>query len=356
MVKVHRALLARTPAPRAVLLDATYGFQENVPQMTAKLVDFFSTSLHTELRVASLPRYDAASPLARQMVKDAVARADYVFAGPGSPSYALAQWAPLGLTDDLATALDHGAALCFASAASLTLGSHTAPIYEVYKAGADPTWLPGLDLLSRYGLSCAVIPHWDNAEGRDHDTSRCFLGERRLALLEEQLPDDVAILGVDEHTALLLDLATDTAAATGRGRAHWRRGHDGRTIGPDPVPLDELRTTAARARATSAPAITAISEPGTLDAHTLGEAAARGDLVALASLVRRAEGVASGGLSDPLVDAVLAARAMARAGGDYDLADRLRAALVDAQIEVRDGPVGARWSRGTVTAPTDDRT
>ncbi len=352
MVRVHRNLLSRVTTPRAVLLDSTYGFQENVPQMTTKLVGFFSTSLHVPLEVASLPRFDAATPLARQLVKESVARADYVFAGPGSPSYALAQWAPLRLADDLAVALDHGAALCFASAASLTLGSHTAPIYEVYKAGADPTWLPGLDLLARYGLDCAVIPHWDNAEGRDHDTSRCYLGERRLSLLEEQLPAGVAILGVDEHTALLLDLEADTASTSGRGRAWWRRGPAVVEVGPTPVPLATLRT---GSRVPTRPSLPTVAAPGAPAPRELAEAAARGDLVALASLVRRAEGVASGDLSDSLVDAVLAARAMARAGGDYDLADRLRAALVDAEIEVRDGPDGARWSRGTVTAPTDER-
>ena len=49
------------------------------------------------------------------------------------------------------------------------------------------------------------------------------MGERRLSLLEEQLPDDVAVLGVDEHTALILDLETQEAQIVGRGGATVRK-------------------------------------------------------------------------------------------------------------------------------------
>ena len=339
MVRVHRGLLARHDAPRAVLLDSTYGFQENVAQMTAKLVAFFATSLHVDLEVASLPRYDAATPLQRRLVCDQVARAHYVFAGPGSPSYALDQWRPLHLDDDLAAALARGATVCFASAAALTLGSHSAPIYEVYKAGADPVWLAGLDLLGRFGLACAVIPHWDNAEGRDHDTSRCFLGERRLGQLEEALPADVAILGIDEHTALLLDLERDEATTSGRGRAFWRRGGEVRELGPAPTPLDALRT----GRRVEAPPPRAAA-PELRDAPAdLGEAAACGDLTALAELVLRASRTSTA-LAPELVEAVLRAREAARRAGDYDLADRLRAGLAAADVEVRDEVGGTVWA------------
>src|SRR2546430_10964210 len=59
----------------------------------------------------------------------------------------------------------------FASAAALTLGSHTVPVYEIYKAGVEPAWVPGLDLVRRAtGLPAVLIPHYDNAEGGHHDT------------------------------------------------------------------------------------------------------------------------------------------------------------------------------------------
>jgi hypothetical protein len=51
-----------------------------------------------------------------------------------------------------------------------------------------------------------LIPYYDNAEGGTHDTRYCYMDARRLPTLEAQLADSTAILGVDEHTAALLDL------------------------------------------------------------------------------------------------------------------------------------------------------
>ena len=76
-----------------------------------------------------------------------------------------------------------------ASAAALTLGVATIPVYEIYKVGEDPHWLEGLDLLGpATGLRAAVVPHYDNAEGGNHDTRFCYMGERRLQALEAALP------------------------------------------------------------------------------------------------------------------------------------------------------------------------
>ena len=339
MVRVHRQLLARYDHPVAINLDSSYGFQENVPQMTAKLVDYFATSLTTTLVPVSLANYERATPLERALMRGAVREADYVFAGPGSPSYALAQWRPLELVEDFAVALGRGATLCLASAATLTLGRYSAPIYEVYKVGAEPHWLDGLDLLGRYGLACAVIPHYDNAEGRDYDTSRCYLGERRLAILEAELPEDVAILGVDEHSALILDLENDEARVLGRGHAYWRRGGKVRVLDHAPTPLDVLRDGARRSTASASHAPRASDQ-----SLELAEAAHGGDLDALAALVAAARRAPA---PTALVEAVLEARTVARASGHYELADRLRDGLVEAGIELRDGPTGTTWFDGS---------
>ena len=151
----------------------------------------------------------------------AVARireARYLMAGPGSPSYALRQWADGPIPSALADHLRDGGILTMASAAALTLGVVTIPVYEIYKVGTDPGWLPGLDLLGpATGLQAAVVPHYDNAEGGNHDTRFCYMGERRLRILERQLPPGTFILGVDSHTALVLDLDRRTAAVSGLG-------------------------------------------------------------------------------------------------------------------------------------------
>ena len=78
---------------------------------------------------------------------------------------------------------------CSGSAAALTLGSHAVPVYEIYKVGADPEWVDGLDLLARaHRIAAAVIPHYDNKEGGTHDTRFCYLGEERLRALEAGCP------------------------------------------------------------------------------------------------------------------------------------------------------------------------
>ena len=49
MTKVHRGLLTHLDEVRAVNLNTPFGFQENVPQMTEKLLTYFSTSLHLDM-------------------------------------------------------------------------------------------------------------------------------------------------------------------------------------------------------------------------------------------------------------------------------------------------------------------
>lgn len=353
MTKVHREVLGRLPELRAVNLDTPYGFQLNVPQMSAKLEEYFATSLRVELETLHLPSYERATAVERAIFKQRVREATYVFAGPGSPTWALGQWSPLGLVEDLLAVLDGGGTVCLASAAALTAGAFTAPIYEVYKVGVlEPAWVAGLDLTSAFGLSCVVIPHFDNAEGQNYDTRYCYLGEPRLVALEAQLPPGVATLGVDEHTAVILDREADTLVVRGRASAHWRLGGASRTIGADEVvPLAELRASATTAVVPD-PGAEGVGDTPSLPSSPLelAEVVAAGGptaVDALAALVRLAQTGGPGYVeAAPLVEGVLAARREARSSGRYDLADRLRDALVEVGVEVSDGPDGSTWSLG----------
>ncbi len=169
--------------------------------------------------MANFRRCDGGDPLSREAALARIRQARWVFAGPGSPTYTLRQWAGTEIPDLLADKLRHGGVVNFASAAALTLGAFTVPVYEIYKVGADPAWEPGLDLLGPLGLGLhvAVIPHYDNAEGGNHDTRFCYLGERRLRLLEALLPPDTFVLGIDEHTGCLLDCRCRHGRADGGG-------------------------------------------------------------------------------------------------------------------------------------------
>jgi hypothetical protein len=227
------------------------------------------------------------------------------------------------------------------------LGAFTAPIYEVYKVGIEkPTWREGLNVLASFGLNCVVIPHFDNSEGGNYDTRFCYLGEPRLKELEAQLPDGVATLGVDEHTAAILDFNEDSLTVKGRSNVHWRLAGTSRVLeNGTTTSLNELRTLSLSARppSTSTDSIAMTSAP-----TVLATAATQGGeegLRALAQLVQLAE-TGGRGFIDPrdLVDGVLGVRATARASGRYDLADMLRDALIKARIDVKDGPDGTTWS------------
>src|SRR5580692_10726093 len=243
MTKVHRQLLKRLDPVRAVSLDTAYGFQANVPQMTEKIVDYFATSLRVPITPLHFTVFEGSSDVERAAFRQDVRAANYVFAGPGSPSYALYQWSPLGLAEDLRGTLQAGGVLCFASAAALTLGYVTVPVYEIYKVGTAAYWLHGLDVLGMVGIRGAIIPHYDNAEGGNYDTRFCYLGEDRLVDLERQLPDETGILGVDEHTAGIIDLEQKSLTVMGKGGVYWRRNGQTRTFDSGSVTaLEELQS------------------------------------------------------------------------------------------------------------------
>src|ERR1700686_4572149 len=229
MVSVHADLLSRLgprPVP-AVLLDTPFGFQENAADISERTVAYFRARVGFPTAVASFRPYRTATSRDYETMLSRVAEARYVFAGPGSPSYALRQWLGTAVPDLLAAKLRDGGCVTLASAAAVGIGMYALPVYEVYKVGEEPRWLEGLDLLSATGLRAAVVPHYNNAEGGTHDTRYCYMGERRLRILEELLPEGVDIIGVDEHTAAIFDL--DKAAVTIRGRGGLTLRRHGRS-------------------------------------------------------------------------------------------------------------------------------
>ena len=255
MVTAHRELISRLglTSPQAIVLATPYAFQENAADVSARTQRYFADSVGLQVRVAAgtSPNADPAMapPLIPPDEEDeprqaaGIRAADWVFAGPGSPSYALAHWQAGPVAAGLRDRVLAGDGLTvLASAAAATAGRFTLPVYEIYKAGGAPRWLDGLDLLGPFGLTVALIPHYDNAEGGRYDTRHCYLGERRLAAMERTLPADAAVLGVDEHTAVLIDLRTGDVEIRGRGGVTVRRsGHSIVLPAGTRLPLAELR-------------------------------------------------------------------------------------------------------------------
>ncbi|NEB54620.1 hypothetical protein G3I48_20425 [Streptomyces griseus] len=250
MVTLHRDLVAHLggDADAAVILETPYGFQVNRDDISSRAREYFRRSVGLATVVApdtqaGAPSIGAPGDGDADKVRDLVRRADWVFSGPGSPSYALNRWHTLRLGEILRERVARGYGVTvMASAAACTVGFAALPVYEVYKAGHPPAWLTGLDLLGALGLPVAVIPHYDNAEGGTHDTRFCYLGEPRLSALEQELPDESAILGIDEHTAVIVDLSTSLVRVWGRGFMTIRRqGASTLVPGGTTLPLEQLR-------------------------------------------------------------------------------------------------------------------
>jgi hypothetical protein len=143
-------------------------------------------------------------------------KANLIFMGPGSPTYAIRQLKG-SLAWDLIRARQRlGATLVFASAATIAVGAYGLPVYEIYKVGLDVHTVPGLDFFAELGTSLSIVPHWNNTEGgADVDTSRCFIGMERFSEWCASLPADQTILGLDEHTGIILDFARNRCQVVG---------------------------------------------------------------------------------------------------------------------------------------------
>jgi len=229
MVEVHKELLGRFgPAARAVFLDTPAGFQLNVDQISKKAQEYFQTHVQQSLAIASFKSNDSISPFETEQAYQTLREADFVLIGPGSPTYAVGQWLPSAIPQILTGRIQEGGCLVAASAAALTVGRFTLPVYEIYKVGQALHWVDGMDILKNFGFNLVVVPHWNNAEGGTHDTRFCFMGEPRFGQLVSLLPEDVSILGLDEHTACILDFQKEEAAIKGIGQVTLQ--HAGRRI------------------------------------------------------------------------------------------------------------------------------
>ena len=93
-------------------------------------------------------------------------------------------------------------------------------MYEIFKAGHALHWEEGLHFFAQYNMKVVLIPHYNNQEGDDFDTTYCWMGKSRFENLRLLLPDDVCILGIDEQTACICDLQNETITVEGIGQAH----------------------------------------------------------------------------------------------------------------------------------------
>ena len=224
MVDVHKQMLDRQgSSPQSVFLDTPAGFQLNVDEISRNAGHYFRHHVQQTLSIVSFKSAETASGFEIETAYRQLRGADYFLIGPGSPSYAVSQLQQTNIPDIIIKRIESGACLTAASAAALTVGRYTLPVYEIYKVGQNLHWLDGLDILSHFGLNLVVIPHWNNAEGGTHDTRFCYMGKPRFEKLEALLPEDTIFLGLDEHTACIMDLETQTVEIRGLGNVIIRQ-------------------------------------------------------------------------------------------------------------------------------------
>lgn len=223
--QVFEWLATHLPAPLSVrILETPAGFELNANRVAGRVAEFLNTRLqnyHADVKLIPARRRGTPhSPDSPTAIRDLL-DAQMIFMGPGSPSYAVRQLQGSLAWDYIRSLHRLGVALVLASAATVAIGSSALPVYEIYKVGEDPYWKPGLDFLSPYGLDIVLIPHWNNTDGGNElDTSRCFIGRERFELLYSQLPSGASVIGLDEHTGLVIDLVSEQCRVMGRNQVH----------------------------------------------------------------------------------------------------------------------------------------
>ena len=204
---------------RIALMETPAGFELNSAQVVGRVGDFMKTRLQNYKPVVDLiaarKKDSAFSPDDPEIIKPLL-HANLIFMGPGSPTYAIRQLKDTLTWDVIRARHRLGATLIFASAATISIGAHALPVYEIYKVGQDVHVVDGLNLFADFGLHVSFIPHWNNAEGGvDLDTSRCFIGMDRFAEWCDLVPSENETVGLDEHTGIIIDFETGLCEVSG---------------------------------------------------------------------------------------------------------------------------------------------
>lgn len=389
MVAVHKEALSKLPqGARAVFVDTPAGFQPNADQISRRAAAYFERNVGHPLEIASLKAPLEVSLEQLSPALEKLDRADFIFLGPGSPSYLLRQLQNGPVDRIIRRRLAAGACLVVASAAALTVGRFALPVYELYKVGEALHWKQGFDFLGDFDIDAVVVAHWNNAEGGSHDTRYCYMGRQRFDRLLQLLPENQAIIGLDEHTACCIDLNSRFGSVRGIGHVTVCKGDLKRKLGPKErfdmrlqSSGDELASTVSRPPSNPNESAVAdfwqqvrhhetLCQTCTQNGQVLGATRALLELdrliwqahqqqedpeqISQAREVFRESMALLGHRMDrlpastrqclkPLVEQLLALRDVYKSRQQYRMADDLRQGLDQAGVIVEDTPQGPRW-------------
>ena len=336
LVSVHRELLKGLDDSSSIfMIDSPFGFQENANQLVEKIIDFYKVSLNVEMKLASYRKIEELNTKSFFKSIQLLESASFIFAGPGSPSYASKLWHGNEFEQTLKNHLIKGGKSLFASAAASTLGEHTLPVYEIYKVGKDPYWEKGLNLLDVYGLSCTVVPHFNNAEGGNHDTSFSYVGENRMKTLLDKSYSN--ILGIDEHTALIISGKNETFKVVGLGNVTILNKEGTHVFEKDSEEsLDILQKLLVSEKNGSVKKIDNVeTEANSIDKSTLKE---------IANLEIQIESNKKNNERfEILVEKLILLRSKLRNEKNYKLSDEVRDILESSGLQIEDSEQGIQW-------------
>ena len=319
---IHDRLMAELAPPVVVaILETPAGFQPNSEHVAGEVGEFITARLRNyepEVRIIPARKkgtlFSPDDPLLLEPMLDA----NYVFLGPGSPTYTARNLEGTLALEYLLERHKAGAVLCFASAATLAVGAKVLPVYEIFKAGSDLYWADGLNVFAAFGLELAIVPHWNNSDGGVHlDTSRCFMGQERMDQLRQLLPASTVLLGIDEHTALVFDFQQGRGLVLGKGTVTIGFDSKEKTYSTgDSFSLGELGPYRL--------------PPDVIRSHPPVRAAAKHPPTAPVTL-------------PPDVAQLINLREAARRAQDWAEADALRQQIADMGFEIQDTHQGPRW-------------
>jgi cyanophycinase-like exopeptidase len=244
---VYHEVMARfSPPVQVAVLETPAGFELNSDRVAGRVADYVREHLQNfRPQISVIPARQRGTPFSPDdaSLLQPLLHADVIFFGPGSPTYAVRQLRGSLAWQMIQARYRLGAAIVMASAATIAISAQALPVYEIYKVGQDVHWQPGLNLFGAHGLDLVFVPHWDNSEGgTELDTSRCWMGAKRFAVLRSMLAPDATIVGIDEHTALFMDCQSGLCRVMGRGGVTLLRGDtERRWVDGQGFPLEALR-------------------------------------------------------------------------------------------------------------------
>ena len=217
--------LGRRGAARVVVVPTASALEAGAPERWNRMgVDHF-TALGAQVTPLPLLTRDDAHD---SRIIAALRAADFYYFSGGDPQYLVETLQDTPAWETIRAAHISGAALGGCSAGAMMLGGYTLAVRELM-SGQPPQWPPALSLLS----NIAVMPHFDRVAQ--------FVGEELFQAIVTSAPAGIALVGVDEDTALVRDTVGSwrvmgrqrVTIFDERGRAIYRAGDATPNISPE---------------------------------------------------------------------------------------------------------------------------